>query len=48
MLKATLGGRTTLGVISLSPFPVCHPNDEVDKATLVEVGNINLTLFAIH
>lgn len=44
MLKATLGGRTTLGVISLSSFHVCHPNDEVDKSTLVEVGIINLTL----
>jgi hypothetical protein len=38
MLKATLGGRTTLGVISLSSFPVRDPNDEVDK------GIINLTL----
>lgn len=44
MLKATLGGRTTLGVISLSSFHVCHPNDEVDKSTLAEVGIINLTL----
>jgi hypothetical protein len=41
MLKATLGTRTTLGVISFSSFPVCHPNDEGDNATLVEVGVIN-------